>query len=639
MSPTSRLLALGLVVAALAAPVLADGAAPPGVATARHYEVLRNGQKVGHSTVTWAPSTWEGKRTVHDTTTIVRRSVRDMSGHKDLFETTVTIDLERDEDGTLWWQRVSVEEGGRTLLEEATWTGAGYEHVSSVDGVEVKRVTVSLDAPVMTDAEACVGPRLRRGELKAGDALRLRELDVRARAAHVTELEVLAPEEVEGEAGPVRCTPVRQRDPGSGAELTLWLDADGAFVQLRDDAGNHYRRATREVAADMPVKAAEYTVTTPSTPILERIFTARGLRVEMRLQGDPHRKLPELPASPWSRAGAPRGSDEAGWVIPVELSAYDDLTAQATFADVDRVAFAHDLEPTVLMPCDHPDLVRTAKEVVGDAVTLREGAQRLVRFVYRRLLKQSPAVADATALEILRDGEGDCSEHCVLFVALCRAAGIPARRCSGYVCLGTQWGAHAFAELWVGAWVGADPTTGEVGSAARYLFFGYQDRPGSHPGIVSSRLSGRLRLVTTAITLPEDEGGHTVELGDPATHRAADPAQGRYVNVLAGLEAQGVPDGWKVQLSGPAGMTLQGDGLSCRLTAMADQGADMASWGGANDSFCGLPARVDKHGQRRWVIVHSRRRIVQLTITEASDEAYERLQQVLAPTFGSGSAR
>lgn len=628
----TRCLAALALVALLLAPARAD---TPAVATERHYEILRNGQKVGHCSVTWAPSTWQGKRTIHDTTTIVRRSVRNMMGHKDTFSTTTTIDLERDEDGTLWWQRIRVDEGSRVLVEEATWTGAGYEHVSTVDGVEHKRVTIALDAPVMADSEAFVGPRVRRGEVKPGDALDLRELDVRAQGAHVTRLVILPPEEVEGEAGKVRCTPVRQEDAASGSELTLWIDADGAFVQLRDDQGNHYRRATRAVAEEMPVKPAEYSITTPSSPTLERIFTAAKVTVDLHLQGDPHRKLPDLPASPWSRAGAPRGSDATGWVIPVELSAYDDLSAKATFDDVDRAAFARDLEPTVLMPCDHPDLVRTAKRVVGDAVTLREAAHRLVRWVYTRLQKQSPDVNEATALEILRDMQGDCSEHCVLFVALCRAAGIPARRCSGYVCLGTQWGSHAWAEIWIGAWVSADPTTGEIGGGARYLFFGYQDRPDSFPGVVSSRITGRIRLVTTSLTAPEAEGGATYDLTDPAAHRTSDAAARRYVNALAGIEAHDLPDGWTARHVGAASLTLQGPGVYCSLSVMADQGADLAMWGGANGSFCGVPARVGGHGKRRTVIVHSRRRIVQVSIAETTDEAYEALQKVLARTFGS----
>ena len=56
--------------------------------------------------------------------------------------------------------------------------------------------------------------------------------------------------------------------------------------------------------------------------------------------------------------------------------------------------------------------------------------KRIAAFVFT-LEKQSPEISDTTAVEILKERRGDCSEHAVLFVALCRAAGIPARRCSG----------------------------------------------------------------------------------------------------------------------------------------------------------------------------------------------------------------
>lgn len=617
------------------APLAPAQDAPARVATERFYEVFRNGKKLGHSKVAWAPSTWQGKRTLHDTTTTVTKSVRNMGGHKDVFESVQTLDLERDEDGTLWWQRVRSEEGGREIVEELTWTGQGYEHVTTVDGAESQRLAIPLDAPVMTDAESALGPLLRAGRVKPGDVVPLRELDVRARAARTSEVTILPPEQVQGEAGPLTCTPVRQRDPASGTEVTLWLDQDGAFVQLRDDTGAFYQRSTREKATDMPVRPAESSIMVPALPTVERVFTAARLGIEVRLQGDPHRKLPEFPPSPWSKAGAPRGSDAAGWIIPVELTAYDDVaaTSSATFADVDRKAFAADLEPTVLMPCDHPELVAAARTLVGDSKTLREAARRLVRFVYGHLEKGSPAVSEATALQILRDQQGDCSEHCTLFVALCRAAGIPARRASGWACLGSVWGAHAFAEIWVGAWIGADPTTGELGAGARYLFFGYPDGKASYPTVISSRISDRMRIVITSVTAPADEGGETYDLTDERTHRQADDGKRRYVNALAGLEARDVPADWSVDLLGPNVLAIHGPTINVHVSAMADQGAELDQWGGPNGTFCGVPAHVEHHGRHRTILVHDRRRIVQVSVG-ADDAAYEMLQRVLAPTFG-----
>ena len=72
-----------------------------------------------------------------------------MIGMRDEFFTTVTIDLERDADGTLWWQKVVEREAERTIVTELTWTGDAYEHVSRL-GTEENRIRVPLSEPVMT---------------------------------------------------------------------------------------------------------------------------------------------------------------------------------------------------------------------------------------------------------------------------------------------------------------------------------------------------------------------------------------------------------------------------------------------------------------------------------------------------------
>ena len=87
-------------------------AAQPSVevqpATSRWYEIYRNGDKVGYSHVAWAPSTWEGTKTVHDTTRVERRSTRNMSGVKNVFASSIKIELERAVDGTLYLERYEV---------------------------------------------------------------------------------------------------------------------------------------------------------------------------------------------------------------------------------------------------------------------------------------------------------------------------------------------------------------------------------------------------------------------------------------------------------------------------------------------------------------------------------------------------
>jgi transglutaminase-like putative cysteine protease len=550
----------------------------------------------------------------------------------DVFETSTTVDLERDADGRLWSMRTASQEGSRTTTETLTWTGAGYRRVIQVGDEAPQTKTFPMDRPVMTDAESFLGGRLRAGGLKPGQTLALRVLDGRRGEPYEEELRVVARERRAEAEGQVECLKVLQRDPASGRTTSLWLDADGALVRLVSDGGTVYRRVDRAAAEAMPVRPPQFSVTTPSFPPLERIFSAERARVLLQLQGDEERALPELPASPWSRVVKTSGSDAEGWVLELELKRYDvpEARAQLPLDAETRARFASDLEPTPLMPADHERLVAKAREVIGAETDARKAALALARYVHGSLAKQSPEVASTTALEILEQGMGDCSEHCVLFVALCRAAGIPARRCSGYVNVGSMWGAHAWAEIWVGAWIGADPTTGEVGNQARYVFFGYPDRPDSFPGVVSARAAGRMRFVTTEV---QEAGGRVYDLRDRERWRVHDPQAGVYVHALAGLELRGVPEGWTVRLSGDASASIAGPDFQAYLRCSADQGYDLEQVGGGTGTWGGAPARVVQTSERSFIYAHSRRRLVHLTVIGGGAEALGALERVLAETL------
>ncbi|RMG17731.1 MAG: DUF3108 domain-containing protein [Planctomycetota bacterium] len=600
----------------------------PPKAAERWYEVLRHGKKVGYARVVWAPSTWRGRSTIRDETTIVRRTSRNMGGALDVFETTVEIELERALDGTLWWMRTATSEGDRVTRDELTWTGSGYDEVIQVGDDPPLRRTHPLERPVATDAEAFLCERARQGLLAAGQTLRYRVLDARARTARERTVRVLGRETVTGPGGPVDCLKVVERDAVSGEETTLWLDPTGAFVRLHaSDA--LYRRVSAEAARALPVRPPAFDITTPSFPPLERIFSAERVLLDLHLQADPERPLPDFPDSPWSRVTARRGDDEHGWVYQIELRRYDDPTARARIP-VREPRFRRDLEPTPLMPVDHPRLRAKAREIIGKETDARRAAYLLARWVHGHLVKQSPRVASTTALEILDEGLGDCSEHCVLFVALCRAAGIPARRVSGYVNIGTLWGAHDWAEVWVGAWMGADPTTGEVGTQARYLFFGYPDLPNSFPELVSRRASGRMRFVVRRLW---ERGGRSYDLSRADALRIHDPEHGRYAHLLCGIELEGVPSDWTVRLSGGSFASVEGPGFRATVSATADQGYDLTQFGGANGTFSGAPACLQASGARRTAWVHSRRRIVRVSFTGSEEEAWRALERALQPTF------
>ncbi|HVG93581.1 MAG TPA: transglutaminase-like domain-containing protein, partial [Planctomycetota bacterium] len=616
--------------------------APPPVeregATTRWYEMRRQGQKLGWIRVVWAPSTWQGKPTVHDTTTVRTREMRDMLGTEDVFEHETVVDVERGEDGTLWWSRAVVTEaGGRATVEETTWTGTGYDVVARLAGAE-KVTRVAATAPAHVDPEAFLGPRIAAGKLAAGDRLSLRVLQAAAERVAEFPLEVLGTAPGPSEDGEVPCLKVRQTDPETGAEAIFWLDAQGVVARVKEPL-TEIVRVPESKALERPVRPASFSITVPSTPPLPRVFSAERLLVDVHVRPDPDRPLPDFPASPFSRILEVTGDAKAGWIAHAELRAYDVPQASARVPVTDP-AFAKDLEPTLLMPCDHPDLRVAASRALAGETDARRAVQRIADVVFA-LDKQSPAVAQASAIEILRDRQGDCSEHALLFVALCRAAGIPARRCSGYVCVGSHWGAHAWAEAWVGAWIGVDPTTNDVGTAARYLFFGYDDVPSGKLGTVSVRARGRLRFVTRRV----EEGGDKYDLDDDSTWRVVDADAGRAVHRLAGLDLRDVPAAGAVTLAGEGDAVLRLPEGVVTIRVTADQGhrsldelASMAGGDGEQTTFAGAPAvRVEARG-RRTLVIASRKRILVVNLRAKStqvDALEARVATIMAATLAA----
>src|SRR5208337_2557561 len=78
----------------------------------------------------------------------------------------------------------------------------------------------------------------------------------------------------------------------------------------------------------------------------------------------------------------------------------------------------------------------------------------------------------ATASEVARNHEGDCTEHAVYLAALARARKIPARVAIGLVYMpqSRTFGYHMWTELYVsGRWIGMDGTLAKGGIGGGHL--------------------------------------------------------------------------------------------------------------------------------------------------------------------------
>jgi hypothetical protein len=124
------------------------------------------------------------------------------------------------------------------------------------------------------------------------------------------------------------------------------------------------------------------------------------------------------------------------------------------------------LAATPDVDADDPRIRKLARELAGDRRGVYATARRLNDAVYRRLEKVYGSSRDR-ASEVLAAGRGDCTEHTLLFVALARAAGVPARQVHGLVYArygdgvdALYW--HAWPEVLAGEeWIAMDPTFGQ----------------------------------------------------------------------------------------------------------------------------------------------------------------------------------
>ena len=121
------------------------------------------------------------------------------------------------------------------------------------------------------------------------------------------------------------------------------------------------------------------------------------------------------------------------------------------------------LENTPFLQAAHPEIISLAKESVSGKRSALEAAKAIEAFVGTYIESKDLSVGFASALEVARNRQGDCTEHAVLTAALCRAVGIPARVVFGvayvedFVGSGYGFGGHAWTEAYVGdQWVGLD---------------------------------------------------------------------------------------------------------------------------------------------------------------------------------------
>ena len=239
----------------------------------------------------------------------------------------------------------------------------------------------------------------------------------------------------------------------SGLRTTSWVTDTGEVIREESPLGLLTVRESPENARTMAVPSQVQADLLAAAAIVpagrERIDDARDvLRLRVRLAG-----------ADLSRLDLDGGSQTAAGDV---LDLRDPRSLRATSADPDARRY---LMAEPLIESDDPDIRSEADNAVRGAATSRERAERLTRYV-NGLLEKKPTVSIPSAREVLRTRVGDCNEHTALYVAMARAAGIPARVSVGLVFVRGAFYYHAWPEVYLdengrGLWLPVDPTLNE----------------------------------------------------------------------------------------------------------------------------------------------------------------------------------
>ncbi|GAF94866.1 unnamed protein product, partial [marine sediment metagenome] len=174
-------------------------------------------------------------------------------------------------------------------------------------------------------------------------------------------------------------------------------------------------------------------------------------RVTFKLSGISADKIKNFPFDDGSQKIIEVGKD---YVI-VQTSSQIFKEEEAILFPVKDKEFRRFLKSSAFCQAEDPEIQKVAKEIVSQERNSWGASKKIAEWVEKEMTANYD-VGFATAKEIVKNREGDCSEYTVLTVALCRAVGIPARAAVGIMYGRGIFAYHMWPEVYVGRWISLD---------------------------------------------------------------------------------------------------------------------------------------------------------------------------------------
>ncbi len=258
-----------------------------------------------------------------------------------------------------------------------------------------------------------------------------------------------------------------------GIRVESWIDADGRIVRASSPLGFSMEKTEYELAR----QAQEDARGLVGSPIDDDVILTTAIRSNVDLgEVESHEELRFVLSGVELEGFQLEGGRQRlqGDTLIVRQEDWAAIRPDFQELPYPRMDFLEYLQPEPLIQSDDEGIIRAAERMADWQLMGGNDPMRVTRRLtmgINGLLEKEITFSIPNAVQVLASGRGDCNEHTVLFVAMARALGLPARTAVGLVYVENAFFYHAWPEVWLGQWVAVDPTFGQYPADAAHLRF------------------------------------------------------------------------------------------------------------------------------------------------------------------------
>jgi hypothetical protein len=316
---------------------------------------------------------------------------------------------------------------------------------------------------------------LRRQPLEAGETRRVKWFQPLLHMVSDDKLEALEEEDVDllGETRrllKIKCEGTLGKQV---IRRTLWTDDKGiVWKSANVESGEENFRTSEEVATKQDGKAFDLGTST-IVKVDHKLDAPHDTRRIVYRATLKHRNPAEVFANCGSQSVKPIDEHTAEIVVRRVTATEPEMLDPPPSRPVSGDSAANSL-----IQSDAKIIQRMADSIARDESDPVQVAFALEKGVREKMTNKNFSTAFATATDVARSLEGDCTEHAVFLAALCRAKQIPARVAAGLVYVQENpqrkmpqgFAYHMWTEAWLSdRWVPLDATLGRGGIGAAHI--------------------------------------------------------------------------------------------------------------------------------------------------------------------------